>query len=314
MDLLFNASVISSAVRIATPLLLAAMGCILCEKAGITNLAIEGFMLMGSFISIAYITKSDGSVLIALVVAMIGTMLYSGIFALVVIKFEANHVVASIAMNLLSVGLTTFLLQAMLGAQGMIRPANIQKIPNLQLDILEKIPFIGSVFHNQSFIVPLSILMAVALHFVIKKTEYGLNVVSLGESEGAARSAGIPVKKVQWSVILLSGLFCGLAGAYLSSVILSEFSMNMVQGRGFTAYTAVIFGNTNAILVWLVTLLFGWAEAIGVQIELTGIGIPSPIIKMFPYVLAIVVLIISSINTKKKKEKRFEKKAKSTVK
>jgi simple sugar transport system permease protein len=207
-------------------------------------------------------------------------------------------------MNLLSVGLTTFLLQAMLGAQGMIRPANIQKIPNMELDFLENIPFIGSVLHNQSFIVPLAIFMAIALHFVIKKTVYGMNVVSLGESEGAARSAGISVKKVQWSVILLSGLFSGLAGAYLSSVILSEFSMNMVQGRGFTAYTAVIFGNTNAILVWLVTLLFGWAEAIGVQLELAGIGVPSSILKMFPYVLAIIVLIISSVNTKRRKERK----------
>lgn len=304
LDLLFNASVISSAVRIATPLLLAALGCILCEKAGITNLAIEGFMLMGSFISIAYITKSDGSVLIALLAAMLGTMIYSGLFGLVVIKFQANHVVASIAMNLLSVGLTTFLLQAMLGAQGMIRPANIQKIPNMELDFLENIPFLGSVLHNQSFVVPLAIFMAVALHFVIKKTVYGMNVVSLGESEGAARSAGIPVKKVQWSVILISGLFSGLAGAYLSSVILSEFSMNMVQGRGFTAYTAVIFGNTNAILVWLVTLLFGWAEAIGVQLELAGIGVPSSILRMFPYVLAIIVLIISSVNTKRRKERK----------
>lgn len=304
LDLLFNASVISSAVRIATPLLLAALGCILCEKAGITNLAIEGFMLMGSFISIAYITKSDGSVLIALLAAMLGTMIYSGLFGLVVIKFQANHVVASIAMNLLSVGLTTFLLQAMLGAQGMIRPANIQKIPNMELNFLENIPFIGSVLHNQSFIVPLAIFMAIALHFVIKRTVYGMNVVSLGESEGAARSAGISVKKVQWSVILLSGLFSGLAGAYLSSVILSEFSMNMVQGRGFTAYTAVIFGNTNAILVWLVTLLFGWAEAIGVQLELAGIGIPSSILRMFPYVLAIIVLIISSVNTKRRKERK----------
>lgn len=307
LDLLFNASVISSAVRIATPLLLAALGCILCEKAGITNLAIEGFMLMGSFISIAYITKSDGSVLIALLAAMLGTMIYSGLFGLVVIKFQANHVVASIAMNLLSVGLTTFLLQAMLGAQGMIRPANIQKIPNMELDFLENIPFIGSVLHNQSFIVPLAIFMAIALHFLIKKTVYGMNVVSLGESEGAARSAGISVKKVQWSVILLSGLFSGLAGAYLSSVILSEFSMNMVQGRGFTAYTAVIFGNTNAILVWLVTLLFGWAEAIGVQLELAGIGVPSSILKMFPYLLAIVVLIISSVNTKRRKERKNAK-------
>lgn len=300
MELLFSPSVIASAFRIATPLLLAALGCILCHKAGITNLAIESFMLVGSFVSIACISLTNGSVLLGMVAAMIGAGVYSLLFALAVVKFKANHVVASIAMNMLGLGLTSFLLRAVLGSQGMIRPANIVKIPNMQLEALRNVPVLGSVLHNQSFIVPLSILLAFVIFAVLKRTKYGLNVVSLGESEGAALSAGIKVNRVKWSVIVLSGVFCGLAGAYLSTTILSEFAENMVQGRGFTAYTAVIFGGANPIVVWIVTVFFGWAEAVGVQIELAGLGIPSSIVKMFPYVLAIIVLIISSVTGQNK--------------
>ncbi len=310
MEALFNPSVLAAAFRIATPLLLAALGCLMCHKAGVENLAIEGFMLMGCFISIACITLTNGSALLGMLAAMVGTGIYSALFALVVVKFKANEIVSSIAINMLSVGLTSFLLRSVLGAQGMIRPSNIQKIPNMQLDFLKNVPILGSIFSNQSFLVPLTIVLAFVTAFVLRRTDYGLKVTSLGESEGAARSAGIKVERVKWSVILLSGVLCGIAGAYLSSTILSEFAEEMVQGRGFTAYTAVIFGGSHPILVWLVSLLFGWSEAIGVQIELAGIGVPSAIVKMFPYVLAIVVLVISSLSAKKRKEGKTAPKGK----
>ena len=316
MEILFSSSLLSAAFRISTPLLLAALGCILCHKAGITNLAIESFMLMGSFISIACVTLTNGSVALGMLVAMIGAGVFSMIFALAVVKYKANQVVASIAMNLLCVGLTSFLLQALLGAQGMIRPSNMQKIPNMNFEAVKDIPVLGSILNNQSFIVPLSIVLAFVVYFVLKKTNYGLNVVSVGESEGAALSAGIKVDRVKWSAIIVSGILCGLAGAYLSTTILSEFSDNMVQGRGFTAYTAVIFGGANPIIVWLVTFFFGWAEAVGLQIELAGLGVPSSVVKMFPYVLAIIVLIISSMNSKKKESRKtfyFFRKKKSVL-
>jgi len=299
METFFNASVLASTFRIATPLLLAALGCLLCDRAGIVNLAVEGFMLMGCFISIAIITKSDGSVWLGMLAALFGTTLYSAIYGVVVIKFKANQIVTSIAINMLSLGITSFLLQALLGAEGMIRPGNIKKMPIMKIEFLKDIPILNSIFYNQSFIVPLSIIIAVILFLVIKKTDFGLNVDSIKESSDAAKTAGISINKIKWEVILLSGAFCGVAGAYLSSVILSEFSQAMVQGRGFTAYTAVVFGASNPIFVWFVTLLFGWAEAVGVQIELSGVDIPPSIITMFPYLLAIVALIISSLSKKK---------------
>ena len=146
--------------------------------------------------------------------------------------------------------------------------------------------------------------MVIVMSFVLRRTEYGLNITALGQSEGAARSAGVEPKRVCWSVILLSGAFCGLAGSYLSTTILSEFSEGMVAGRGFTAYTAVVFGGSNPVWVALVTLLFGFADAVGIQVELMGTGIPTSIVSMLTYILALVVLVISSVTAKRREDGR----------
>lgn len=304
MEILFNASVWAAAVRVATPLLLAAFGCLLCAKAGITNLAIDGFITVGCFISVAVVNLCGGNVWVGMLGAIVGTALYSSIFGLAVVKFKANHIIASIAMNLLSGGLTSFLMAAVFDTQGLFRLSNIRKLQPFSLELFDKIPIVNVVINNQSVIVHLTILMVIVMSFVLRRTEYGLNITALGQSEGAARSAGVEPKRVCWSVILLSGAFCGLAGSYLSTTILSEFSEGMVAGRGFTAYTAVVFGGSNPIWVALVTLLFGFADAVGIQVELMGTGIPTSIVSMLPYILALVVLVISSVTAKRREDGR----------
>lgn len=296
LEIILNESVWAAAVRVATPLLLAALGCLLCAKAGIVNLAIDGFITVGCFISVAVVDRCDGNVWLGMLGAMIGTMIYSGLFALVVVKFKANQIISSIAMNLLSVGLTTFLMAAVFDTQGLYRLTNIQKLKPFHMDILNDVPVLNVLINDQSVVVLFTIFMVFAIRFVLRRTEYGLNVNALGQSEGAALSAGIKPNRIRWSVILLSGMFCGLAGAYLSTTIVSEFSKGMVAGRGFTAYTAVVFGANKPIAVALVTLLFGFADAISTQVELLGTDIHSSIISMLPYVLALVVLMISSVS------------------
>ena len=207
-------------------------------------------------------------------------------------------------MNLLSGGLTSFLMAAVFDTQGLFRLSNIRKLQPFSLELFDKIPIVNVLINNQSVIVHLTILMVIVMSFVLRRTEYGLNITALGQSEGAARSAGVEPKRVCWSVILLSGAFCGLAGSYLSTTILSEFSEGMVAGRGFTAYTAVVFGGSNPVWVALVTLLFGFADAVGIQVELMGTGIPTSIVSMLPYILALVVLVISSVTAKRREDGR----------
>lgn len=251
--------------NIVTPILLAALGCLLCARAGITNLAIDGFITVGCFISIAVVNITGGNVWLGILGGMIGTGVYSLIFGLSVIKFKSNHIITSIAMNLLSTGITEFLMAPVFKAQGLFRPSNIKKIHPIHFDFLENIPVLNVLVNDQSIVVLITIGLVLALWFVLKKTGYGLNVISVGQSLGAAQSAGVKPDRVRWSVVALSGVLCGLAGAY------------------------------HPVGIALASLLFGFAESFSIQIELLKPGIATSLVSMIPYILALAVLTISAL-------------------
>ncbi len=297
MENLFNFSVLSSMLRIATPLTIAAIGCLLCQRAGIVNFAMEGFMLMGAFVGVAAVIYSNGNVWIGYLFALLSGALLSALFALAVVNFKANQIISGIAINLLSSGLTTYLVRTIFHVQGTITADNIQKLQPIHFPLLDQIPVIGKALNSQTIIVYMAIAAIIITNLVLFKTEVGLNIRSQGESEDAVKTAGLNPRKIQWGVILVSGALSGIAGAYLSTTIVSSFTIDMIQGRGFNTFTAVVFGNSHPIAVWLVTLLFGYADAVGIQIELMDIGISPSIVKMFPYILAIIALTISSGTT-----------------
>lgn len=281
-------------LRIATPLTIAALGCLLCYKTGVLNLALEGIMLVGAFASVAVVIWTNGNVWLGLLGGTIAGGIISLVFGLAVVRFRANHIISSIAINMLGLGMTTYLLRAIFQTQGQIRPPAIDKLPLLDLPVLEKIPVIGKALNGQSPITWLAFLLTIACFVLLYKTEFGLNICAVGESEDAARTAGVSPERIRWQVIIIAGLLCGLAGGYISTITVSEFTENMISGRGFTAFTAVVFGGAHPVFVWLVTLLLGYADAVGIQIELVGTGIPSSIVKMFPFILALVSLVIAS--------------------
>lgn len=302
MDILFSSSVLASMLRIATPLILAALGCLLCQRAGIFNLAIEGFMLMGAFTGVAVVIFCNGNVWLGMLGAMISGVIISALFALAIVRFNANHIISGIAINMLCLGLTSYFLRTIFHVQGSVRAVNIEKLTPVNIPFLDNIPVVGDALNGQSILTYVAIVLVIFINVFLFKSKWGLNIRAVGESEEASKTAGINTTRVKWGVILFSGLLCGLAGAYLSTTIVSEFSENMIQGRGFNAFTAVVFGNAHPIAVALVTLLFGFADAVGIQIELLGTGIPPSVVKMFPFVLAIVALAVSSATTKYKKE------------
>ena len=296
MSMAIISDTLASMVRIATPLLLMALGGLLCQRAGVFNIAMEGFSLVGAFAAVAFVQFSGGSVWIGLLGAMIVGVVYSSIYALFVTKFKANNIIASIAM---------------FDVQGAYSPDEIHKLDMIQIPILKNIPILNCL-SGQSIVTYVSLFLVVIVYIVLFKTKAGLNICAVGESEDAAKTAGVNPNWIKCKVVLICGALCGLAGAYLSIVSVSQFSEDMVQGRGFTAFTAFTFGNAHPVGTTLACLLFGFAEAVGIRIELMGMDIPPSIIKMFPYMLAIIALAISSyttklkvkdISTKKKKEK-----------
>ena len=290
--------IISASFRIATPIMLAAVGGLLCFRAGVFNIGLEGLMLVGSFAGVAGVILGGGSVYVGFLVAILAGILMAALFALASVKLRANEIVVSLAINMLALGLTSFLLRAIFDTTGALRPDTIHKLTEFEL------PLLGKLIGKQSIVTYFAIIAIFIVHVIMRHTHLGIEIQSVGESPETALTCGIRTKRIKVAMLLLSGAFCGLAGAYLSTVVVSEFTENMVSGRGFTAFTAVAFANSNPVLTFLVSLLLGFADAAGIRLEIQSTGVSPSIVKMFPYLLALLVYTlgtaIRNINIRRK--------------
>ncbi len=272
---IFTIALIWSTVRLSTPLILAALGGLFSERAGIINIALEGMMLAGAFTAAA-VTYATGSPIIGLIAGMIAGALIAAIHAVASIRYRANQVVTGTAINILMLGLPAFLSGAFFLSSG-----STPQLPKEQL--IPVIPIVIAVI-----LVPLT-------WYVLYKTPFGLRVRSVGENPEAADAAGVSVARIQYIGVLLSGVLAGIGGAYLSIGQSSLFTRNMTSGRGFIALAALIFGKWRPVQTLLACLLFGLTEAVSIQMQgvvklPSGEDIPVQFIQMVPYVLTIIVL------------------------
>lgn len=295
MELSAINELIGASVRIATPITLAALSGVFCQKAGVFNIGLEGIMTVGAFAAAVGVGFSGGSVWVGMLCAILSGLFFSALFAFSVIKLRANQIITGIGLNLLGPGVTSFVLRTVFQTKGTLRPTVMKQIPNIKLSFLSDIPVLGGIFSDQHLLTYIGIMLMMVTAMILYKTPYGMACRAVGELPESVATAGIAPEKIHLKAILWSGAFCGLAGTYLSTVSVSEFTENMVQGRGFTAFTALIFGNADPAFVWLASLLFGFADALGIRLELANIGFSSSIIKMFPYLLSITALTISCI-------------------
>lgn len=305
MDIASLNDIIAASVRIATPVTLAALGGVFCQKAGIFNIGLEGMMLVGSFAVICGEIASGGSIVAGLIFAAGAGILMSLLFALAVLKLGANKIITGIGINLLSVGLTSFLLRAIYDTQRTLRAEGMESLPSIKFSFLQGIPVIGGIFGEQNLLTYIAFIMVIVTALILYKTPFGVAACAIDELPESVESGGVKPDRIALFAILWSGLLCGIAGTYLSTVSVSGFTEDMVQGRGFTAFSALIFGNGNPFVTWAVSILFGFADALGIRIELNNSDFPSSIIKMFPYVLSVVALASScyvrEVSRKRKK-------------
>lgn len=294
MENLIDAGIFSSSIRIMTPILLAALGGLLCARAAVFNIALEGFMLNGCFFAILMVDKI-GNPWVGLVGGVVSGIIISFIYGILIVKYKADMIVVGVGINLLALGLTTYLLKAIYGVSGVYRPPGIEPLPSINIPIIQDIPRIGEILSGHTPMVYFSFLLVIITFLLLFKTPLGLLIRSVGENPETVRTAGINPKFIQMFTILWSGALCGLAGAHLSIGYVFEFSENMTQGRGFTAFTAIVFGGNHPVWSMFASFLFGFADALGYRLQLQGLGIPPKFIQMFPYFLAILVLTISSI-------------------
>jgi simple sugar transport system permease protein len=263
-----------SMLRLSTPLMLAALGGLYSERAGVINIALEGLMLAGAFTAAA-VTHFTGNPWIGLLGGIAAGVLIASVHAVACIRYKADQVVTGTAINILMVGIPAFVGGALFASTG-----STPQIPKEQL-----IPWTPVV---------LAFLLVGVTWYVLYRTSVGLRLRAVGEKPEAADAAGVSVKLMRYSGVLISGALAGIGGAYLSIGQSSLFTRNMTSGRGFIALAALIFGKWRPVQTMLACLLFGLTEAISIQLQgvrmPSGEDIPNQFIQIIPYVLTMVVL------------------------
>jgi len=283
----FTVSLVFSTIRLATPLVWAAIGGLYSERSGVVNIALEGLMLAGAFTAAA-VTFYAHSPWVGLASASLASAFVAFVLAVVCIRFKANEVVAGTGINILFLGLPGVLSGALFLSSG-----STPQIPKEEL-----LPTLGQlipvapqwrVLTNVSAISLLALFVVGCTWYVLYRTPFGLRLRSVGENPEAADAAGIRVQRIRYAGVILSGVLAGIGGAYLSIGQSSLFTRNMTAGRGFIALAALIFGKWRPVQTMLACLLFGFAEALSIQMQ--GVSqVPVQFIQIVPYVLTIVVL------------------------
>ncbi|MGI8387313.1 ABC transporter permease [Robertmurraya sp. P23] len=284
---LFDYSLFASAIRMVSPILLAALGGALCARVGIFNVGLEGLILAGAFSAIVG-NYYSGSVIVAVLTGAFGGVLVSLLFGLATIKFKANPIVAGIAINFLVLGLTTFGLRAIFQVKGAFYDKDMKGLPKWDLPLIENIPVIGKLLSGHSPLVYTAFIAAILLYIFLFKTVVGFRILAVGKNEAAARSLGLKVTVLQYGAIVASGVLCGLAGAQLSLGQVTMFTEGMTAGRGFIALVAMMLGGSHPIGMIGSSLLFGLMDAMSIRLQ--GFSMPTQFTAMLPYVITIIAM------------------------
>mgnify|MGYP000971728769 CR=1 FL=1 len=291
----FNLSLLVAAIRLTTPILLAALGGLFTQQANVLNIALEGMMLSGAFTAVAVSFFTHSWVMAILASVLVG-LIMAWILGAFVVRFKALNVIAGMAVNLFASGFTAFLLRTIWTNKSEMTQGLVG-IPDVVIPGLCNVPVLGELLSGYSFLVYISIVLVFVAQFVLYKTKLGLRIRAVGETPQAAASLGVDPDRIRLTSILISGALCGLAGAHLSLGALCMFTENMTAGRGFMAMAVIFFGDADPYKVAIGAFLFGLAEAISMRLQ--SVGLPSHFIIMIPYVFTVVSLIVVSINKMK---------------
>lgn len=286
IDPLVIDSFLGAAVRVATPLLLAALGEMIVERAGVINLGIEGGMLGGA-LAAAIAASSLGPWTGLLAGALAGAVI-ALVFAAVTIAARADQIIAGTAITLGAVGLTGAIYASVFAAKGV--GFTLPTLAPIPVPGVDRIPFIGSAFFNQPAPTYLAILLVPAAWWFLFRTRPGLALRATGESAVNARAAGVPVARVQAWAVITGGVLAGLAGATLVLAQVGTFAERMTAGRGFIAIAIVVLGRWHPVGVLLASLLFGAATALQFAFQALGLNVPYQFFLMLPYVLTLALL------------------------
>jgi general nucleoside transport system permease protein len=278
-----------SAAQAITPILLAALAGVLCGRAGVFNLALEGQMLVGCFAAVAGSYFGD-SAAAGVAAAIVASALFSLILGYGATFFRGDPVVIGIGMNLLASGLTAYLLRVVFGVSGTFSDPGVVGLGRIAIPALAFVPGLGWAFARQSWITWAAWALAALTSAVLYLTPVGLRLRGVGEEPQAAGALGVDIARYRIAAVVAGGALTGLAGAQLSLGAVSVFAEDMTAGRGWIAVVAVMLGRNNPLYAAAACVLFGFADAIGVHLE--SRGLPNQLADIAPYVATLLALII----------------------
>ena len=285
-------NVIKSSIRLSTPFLLGSLAALIANRAGVLNLAIEGKMLLGAFIAVAVLYKTNLDPWVGVLAATIAGGLLGTIFAVLYLRIRINLVILALALNLFVANATVFFMRVWYDSYGTLADPSIQGLPTIDLPIIQDIPVIGTILSGYNAIVYIGWLMVFVIWLILERTKFGRHIRAVGENKEAAETVGINVTRVQIFALTLSGMLAGIAGAFLSLGVLSQFLENMSAGRGWIALTVAIFALNRPLPAFFTSLFFGAAEAISLYIaRQPEITIPPDLISLLPQVATLLALI-----------------------
>lgn len=297
---LLDLSLIAVLLRVMTPILLAAIGGLIADLAGTTNIGLEGLMLISAFTSIAA-GATTGSWLIGIIVGVASSVLISFFMGFFSLKMKVDIIITGFAVNIFGSGFTIFLMSKWFGVTGNYSPTGAPKIPIVTIPWIENAPIIGKLLNGHSLMVWIALLSVLFCVVLIYKTPYGVHLRAVGEAPKAAQSLGIRVQRVQYTALMWSGLFAGLAGAFVSNGLTSMFVKDMTGGTGYLALAVVLLGNRNPIGVLIGSVVFGLASAIATIVQtVPNSNVPSQFIQMIPYIVTILALVFFAVQKKRK--------------
>ncbi len=287
-------------LRATTPILFAALASSVASKSGITNMALEGIMLFSALFGVIF-SAATGNWAAGLLLTMAAGGIIGLLLAFFVLNLKTDEILAAIAINLMATGGTVLLMLAVSGDRGSSTSISSVSAPRLVIPLVDRIPFLGQILSGQNGMTCLALLAVAVMHLLLYKTPLGLKIRAVGENKNAAESVGISARKIQYIALILSGVLASMGGFFLSGGYMNMFTKDMSAGKGYIALAASAMGADTPVGAFLVSLLFGAAQALANMMQLTDI--PHELIQMVPYLTTLVGLGIYSYAGLKRRQK-----------
>ncbi|MEN6478996.1 MAG: ABC transporter permease [Anaerolineales bacterium] len=279
--------ILEAAVQRATPIALAALSGVICERSGIINIAIEGMMLTAAMVS-SLVGSVTHNLTIALLVSILVSGLLGALLAVLSIRYKVNQIISGTAINILATGATSFISAKFMAPYEYLNTPG--KFANWPVPLLSRIPVIGPVFFESNVVVYLLFILLIVVHVMLYYTRWGLRTRAIGEHPRAADTLGVDVLRMRYINVFVGGMVAGLGGVFLVLGSVPRFDELMTAGKGYIGLAAMIFGNWNPFGAFGASLIFGFTETFQAKLQILKVPIPSQFMRMLPYLITMIVL------------------------